>query len=139
MSGVRKHIGALEREFLCIDSPNPAVARAGLKLCYWYQRTREENGRFARDTKTDANLFYTGLIVCVAWIDNARSVGVSRCNPRDQFNKQVGRSISLGRALKGGNPDIIKPREFLYRLGAPWSLWHEEKPDQWPDGEIICG
>lgn len=106
---------------------------------YWYQKTYCPNSNPAGKDRNGRGLYYTGRTICVVWLgQKARLMGMSECSERDQFNKLKGRVMALGRAWKSGRRERIhNPRDFLYRVGAPWQLWHEDRPERWPDHAFV--
>lgn len=43
---------------------------------------------------------YKGTHVALVTEENKVFVGIAKCNPRDQFNRRIGRDIAVGRAFK---------------------------------------
>lgn len=68
------------------------------KVFYSYPRLAQKT-----PWRAPEGCYYTGLILCIAQKDKEVYVGVAKCIQSDQFNKKLGKKISLGRAEKTYN------------------------------------
>ena len=142
MNRLKRHYAALvkEAEAQC-KSYVPGVSSISHHIRFWYQKTTVPNNRpaggMAAGPHAKLDLFYTGLTICVVWLGGKEYlIGYCNLHYQDQFNKAKGRAIALGRALKR-KQQVHNIPNTLYRLGAPWQLYYDKRPEKWPEHEHI--
>ena len=85
--------------------------------------------KFGEGTQDVTDGFLGTACVCVIPYQSCDGTGYVRgvafCNPRDQFNKRLGRSIALGRALKAleqGEDTSPVPKRLPVSILIPWGI-----------------
>ncbi|MEA3414192.1 MAG: hypothetical protein U9Q99_01560, partial [Nanoarchaeota archaeon] len=79
---------------------------------------KDQNIVFRHGTNHSGNRF----TMCAITIDNQMSIGIAKCNKKDQFVKKTGRLISFGRAYKN---QLTGKQTFKSQLSNKKEIFNE--------------